>query len=476
MVGATVFVTTFAILGATVLIMNLKKYCLLPSAARLLSGGCGALAFFFLVSCATNPELYKPVDQFVEEGAYARGAAAMVDAQNSKQPIYPEKNAVMLFLDKGMLEHYAENYVESANGLEEAERLIADAYTKSVALEIGTFILNDNTREYAGEDYEDIYLNVFNALNYYNRGNVEEALVEVRKINGKLQSLTVKYAESIDKAKQYADENGGYSGGDTGKYTFIDSALARYLAALFWRGTGHSDDARIDLDALTEAYRLAPQVYDNPVPSTVQDEYRVPEGEARLNLIAFTGLSPLKEEDVTYIPLPFPLPNNSAKIALPVMQYRPVRATHVEAIVDGGQRFALELVEDMGKVMDETFKARRSLIYVKTVVRAIVKTSAAVVAQVAVDRATESDSGGGSIFGLLAGLAGRVFTESTESADIRNSRYLPRYAFVGGINLPPGEHTVTINFYAGGSIIMTIQKTVQVRENRLNLVEAVCLK
>jgi hypothetical protein len=431
----------------------------------------GVLSFLFLASCATHPDIYKPVDNHVAEGAYAQGAAAIAEAQDSRTPIYPPKNAVMLFLDKGMLDHYAENYKESSAGLEEAERLIVDAYTKSVTLEIGTFILNDNTREYAGEDYEDLYLNVFNALNYYNMGNIEEALVEVRKINEKLKALTVKYAASIEQAKQYADENGGYSGGNNEeKFTFTDSALARYLAALFWRGTGHSDDARIDLDALAEAYRLSPQVYDNPVPSTVKDEYLSPKGEARLNLIAFTGLSPLKAEDVTYIPLPFPFPYDSMKIALPVMQYRPVKAVHVEAVIDGNERLTLELVEDMGKVMEETFKARRSLIYVKTVVRTIVKTSVAAAAHAAVSE----NSGEG--WGLLAGIAGRLFTEGTEAADIRSARYFPRYAFVGGINLPPGEHTVTVNFYSGGSVIKTIQKTIQLRENRLNLMEVICLK
>lgn len=421
-------------------------------------------------SCATRPGVYAPVDNHVAAGAYAEGAAVIAEAQDSRKPIYPAKNAVMLFLDKGMLDHYAENYEASSTGLEEAERLIADAYTKSVTLEIGTFILNDNTREYAGEDYEDIYLNVFNALNYYNRGNTEEALVEVRKINEKLQALTVKYAGSIDKAKQYADENGGYSGADDENFTFIDSALARYLAALFWRGSGRSDDARIDLDALSEAYRLAPQVYDHPAPSTVKDEYQTPQGAARLNFIAFTGLSPLKTEEVIYIPLPFPFPNDSAKIALPVMSYRPTEAVHVEAVVDGTERHTLELVEDMGKVMEETFKARRALIYVKTVARTIVKASASAIAQAAVTE--ENDVG----WGLLAGLAGRIFTEGTEAADTRSARYFPRYAFVGGLNLPPGEHNVTLNFYSGGRIITTVSKTVQLREGRLNLVEAVCLQ
>jgi hypothetical protein len=103
-------------------------------------------------------------------------------------------------------------------------------------------------------------------------------------------------------------------------------------------------------------------------------------------------------------------------------------------------------------------------------VRTIVKASGAAITQAAVTE--ENDAG----WGLLAGLAGRIFTEGTEAADTRGSRYFPRYAFVGGINLSPGEHTVTLNFYSGGRVIATVSKTVQARENRLNLVEAVCLK
>jgi hypothetical protein len=434
--------------------------------------GCFSV-FALVLSCATTPERYAPIDRFVEEGDFAQSAALVVDAQQSGKPIYPPKNAVMLFLDKGMLEHYAENYEASSNDLERAERLIEEAYTKSISLEIGTFILNDNTREYAGEDYEDMYLNVFNALNYYNRGNIQEALVEVRKINEKVKALSIKYADSIEKAKQYADENGGYSGENGNSFTFSDSALARYLAALFWRGAGRRDDARIDLDALTEAYRLAPQVYQHPVPSSIKDEYGTDQGEARLNVIAFTGLSPLKMEEIAYVPLPFAFPNDSAKIALPVMAYRPAKAAHIEAVIDGEKRVALELIEDMGEVMNETFKARRNLIYVKTVARAIVKASVSAAAQTAVTASSEEDN---EMRGLLAGLVGRLLTEGTEAADTRSARYYPRYAFVTGVNLPPGEHTVTVNFYSGGSIIKSIEKTVQIRENKLNLVEAVCLK
>jgi hypothetical protein len=61
-------------------------------------------------------------------------------------------------LDKGLLEHYVGNYRDSSQDLENAERLIQDTFTKSVTAGIASYIANDNTKEYPGEDYEDIYL------------------------------------------------------------------------------------------------------------------------------------------------------------------------------------------------------------------------------------------------------------------------------------------------------------------------------
>jgi hypothetical protein len=148
---------------------------------------------------------------------------------------------------------------------------------------------------------------------------------------------------------------------------------------------------------------------------------------------------------------------------------------HVEALIDGesgesGQRpIVLELIEDLGLVINETFKARKALIYTKTAVRAIVKVTGSAVLQAAVDK----EHGAG--WGLLAGLAGRALSEGTEAADTRGVRYLPRLAYAGGVNLPPGEHELTLRVYSGGRVVKTESYNVTLREGKLNLVEAVCL-
>jgi hypothetical protein len=242
------------------------------------------------------------------------------------------------------------------------------------------------------------------------------------------------------------------------------------LGVVLYRGTGRRDSARIDYEELLNAYRLAPEIYSNPLPTSLSGELDVPSGSARLNVVAFTGLSPVKEERNIIIPLPFAFPNNSARIAYPVMTNRPQRVTHVEAVMDTGERFALELLENMGEVARETFKSGYSLTIIKTAARVITKAGASAAAAGVVRRNSDS------AFGLLAGVAGRAFTEVSEKADTRISRFFPSNALVGAINLPPGSYTVRVNFYSGSSLIESQVAELELQENAPNLVRFVCIR
>ena len=168
------------------------------------------LAVFF-ASCASSPQAYRQVDAGVEQGDFAGALAALDAAQEGSPPLYPPGSAVLFYLDRGVLSHYAERYDESAADLEAAEDLIRELYTQSVSRNVASYILNDNTRDYGGEDYEDIYLNVFAALDYYYRGDTSGALVEIRKLTEKLYYLETKYADDVSRMASYADECTGPS-------------------------------------------------------------------------------------------------------------------------------------------------------------------------------------------------------------------------------------------------------------------------
>ena len=438
----------------------------------MLTAGLSAGLFCLLLSCAGAPDAYARIDAGVQAGSYGNALASLEDEEGpARKTVYTSKNQILFYLDRGMISHYAGLYSDSSQDLQTAEQLIEDAFTRSISQAIGSYLVNDNVKDYGGEDYEDLYINVFNSLNYYHRGDLEGSLVEIRRLNEKLNYFADKYQKAKDKVMETNQQI------DPGRLpmeasSFSNSALARYLGVLFYRGTGRADSARVDYEELGNAYSLAPAVYANPVPSSVEDELSVPDGMGRLNVIAFTGLSPVKVPETIYIPLPFPAPNNAARISLPKMIARPQVIQRAEAVLDTGERFKLELIEDMSAVARETFKSSYGLTVLKTAARAITKTAASAALAVAASDNKKGTDGLGSLVGFL----GRVYTEASEQPDTRLSRYFPAYALVGGINLVPGDYKVTVNFYGSGGLVYSEQKEMTVRENTLNLEEFVCLK
>jgi hypothetical protein len=419
------------------------------------------------LSCATGS--FARVDRALERGNYSEGAALIEEEKSSH---YTSRDQILYYLDKGLLSHYAGNYGDSSRLLEEGERAIEAAFTKSITMEIGAYLLNDTTREYSGEDYEDIYINSFNALNYYHRGSIEDALVEIRRMNNKTRYLSVKYGLILSNLQKKAlEESTVIPANPDAASKFTDSALARYLGMLFYRGTGRYDDARIDRDQLRVAFANSPNVYAYPAPSSVEDELEIPEGMARLNVLGFSGLSPIKEEETLRIPIP-----NSRwiKIALPNMVYRNSDIGSIEVVFDDGRRFGLELLEDIEAVARETFKEKKNVIYMKTVIRAVLKGATSSALDIA---ASETGGETGLVLGVLS-FASQIFAEVSEQADLRISRYFPAKAWVGGINLAPGVYSFRVHYYSrsGKEIASFRYENMHIRERVLNLAEAICLK
>jgi hypothetical protein len=420
-----------------------------------------------LVSCATGS--FAKVDSAVSREDFS-GASKILET--SKSSYYTSRDAVLYYLDRGMLAHYAGRYGDSSQLLEAGERAIEAAFTKSLTMEMGAYLLNDNTREYAGEDYEDLYLNVFNALNYYYQGDTEGALVEIRRMNNKARYLADKYGVVLSSLQRKAlEESVRIPPNPGGTSRFTDSALARYLGILFYRSAGLQDDARIDRDLLRAVFANAPALYPHPVPASVDEELEIPPGMARLNVLAFSGLSPVKEAVILRIPLPR---SRWIKIALPEMVSRRSEIGGIEVLFEDGRAFTPELLENIDAVAHETFKGRRNVIYTKTVIRSTMKSAASMAFDAAAER---RDDNGGFAFGLL-GLLTQIYAEASEQADLRVSRYFPAKAWAGGINLEPGVYSFRVNYYGptGKPLVSLRFDDMEIREGVLNLTEAVCLR
>jgi hypothetical protein len=426
----------------------------------------GALVLF--LSCAAgNP--YREADSHAQQGDYQRSLEII---EKDKKSFYRDKDAILYYLDAGMLNHYTADYRRSTELLQEGERAIEAAYTRSITMEIATYITNDTAQEYAGEDYEDVYLNAFNALNYYHENKLEDAMVEIRRMNNKLAFLASKYGIIVDRMQQEALSSEGREippDPSAGQSTFTNSALARYLGMLFYRGNGNPDDARIDRDQIRIAFANSPSVYSYPPPKSLDEELSVPAGKARFNVVAFSGSAPVKEEEILRI-LVYSF---YTKIALPVMTPRYSVVNRIVVRFDSGESLELELLEDIEAVVRETFKERAHLIYLKSVLRAMIKGVASSVMDGAGD---EIGGDAGTILGLLS-FGTKIFTEVSEKADLRISRYFPAKAYVGGITLEPGLHSYSIIYYSGSHVVDSFRReNVMIRAGGVNLAEAVCLK
>jgi hypothetical protein len=421
-----------------------------------------AWAFLIFISCASKPDSHAHIDAGVQDGSFEEILGLMDNERTrpARETIYNPRNDILFYLDRGMIAHYAGLYQESFENLERAEQLIEEAFTRSLTQDIASLVMNDNLRDYSGQDYEDLYVNIFNALNRYHLGDLEGAMVEIRRLNEKLVILADRYERAVETLKS-AHEN--LNAADLEASQFSNSALARYMGILFHRAIGNQDGVRIEHEELVRAFSLAPGVYANPIPSSVIEELSVPAGMARLNIIAFTGLSPTKEEHNRMIPLPLPPPNNVTRVALPRMVSRPQVISRVEVVLDSGEQFYLELLEDMGAVAMETFRSTYALTVLRSTARAIARTTAAAVGTQVAERR------GGALAGMAVGIATRLASEAVEQADIRLSRYFPNHALVGGINLEPGTHIITVNFYGAGGLIESQRREVSVERSALNL-------
>ena len=195
---------------------NYLKYSLLPL----------TLVLATLSSCAsmrTQQRQYVESVPLAREGGYSQ-AARIIEKAKGKD--YQEKDRVLYYLDLGMLYHWAGLYEESNRMLDEAEMAIEELFTKSISRALSSGLLNDNALDYSGEDYEDIYLNVFKGLNYLALGNQSAALVEFRRVDIKLTILEDKYKKLIEDYNSSPDAEGELVYQES---RFHNDVLSRYL-------------------------------------------------------------------------------------------------------------------------------------------------------------------------------------------------------------------------------------------------------
>ncbi|MCP4567051.1 MAG: hypothetical protein GY841_05670 [FCB group bacterium] len=456
-----------------------------------------ALAFCLMVfigcsSLATQKGFYEPITAELRASNF-EAALDSLEAARLKNK-FADKDRFLYFIDAGLANHFA-NRLDSSNiKLTLAEDAAEELFTKSISRAAASMLLNDNVLVYAGEDYEILYTNLFKALNYIALNEFDDAFVEIRRANEKLELLEYKYRQAADNLNEgMGDEDDSnrveieYEAKDV---RFNNDAFARYLSMHIYAADGKYDDARIDHELMQRAFREQPQIYDFALPKV---KYRS-KNKSILSIVSLVGLSPVKEalnlrirtdkdldlvqvlytdperKDSEYGHLPMPISQDYYfKLSIPEITPRPSIINQIQISIDGQSVGRLQLIENIGRVATETFEAKKSLIYLRTVARAIVKGLAAHKAK------KKADSGGAG--GWLKKLAIDVATDITENADLRCSRLLPGRIYIGDFEIDPGVYDITIEYLDGNGNVVNSEviEDYKVLKRGLNLVESIAL-
>lgn len=406
------------------------------------------LPLVHVFGCVSPRDVNQQMLPHMQARDHGAALAVLEDAEDD----YGEKNLVLYHLERGMLQHYAGDFESSNESFEIAKRQAELHYTKSITAEASTFLANDNTRPYYGENFERALIHVFGAINYEAQGKTEEALVEIRQLNFFLRQLVVDDAQDN---------------------SYRDDPFSHYLAGIFFELDGDPDEAWIAYKKALTAYASHAELYGTKVPASLsRDAERLASllgAAARDELVAlqghlygqalfedrrgsvivlhYNGRAPVKIDtfiDVAFVegwPLVYKidvegeaeeqvaraaqigtslLASDVVRVAFPEYREVPRRIARVEIAPNPSSRsVAAELMADVGAIARQDLQDRIVRIRTKAIARAVVKYALGEIAAEAARQAGGQEYG--DLAGALVSVSSALVRTASEVADKRAS-------------------------------------------------------
>lgn len=420
------------------------------------------VASLLMSSCATYYQQHHDFNTEFEKG----DLPAALEVLQKKEALANSKSKFLYFVNNGLLLSLMGKY-EASNEFFEKAFLFGEDYRINYFHEATSYLTNPNLTVYRGEDHEHLMLLYFKAINFLKMQKPEEALVECRRLNIRLNQLSDKY-QSDRKYQRDAFINNlmGIIYQSTGDY---NNAFIAYRNAL-----EIYDDDYNGLFSLGAPLQLKKDLLNTAWWTGFREEFRtfqerfamenyVPEKPgAELVFFWHNGLSPVKSEwNINFvidhqadnvvvftneslgITFPFRLEDKDQKsdlgrlelfrVAFPRYDERPEYYRRAVVTMDT-LSIPLELSEDISKIAFHSLRERMVLEFSKGLLRAALK------------KATElsikkEDEGLAALIGVVNAL--------TEKADTRNWQTLPHSIYYARIPLKEGQNDLTFSIAAG---------------------------
>lgn len=413
------------------------------------------------VSCATYYQSNLAFNDLFERGDLNKALKTLQEKPSEGAG----KKQFLYFVNNGLVLSLLGKYQESNRFFERAYNFGED-YRINYANEAATYFTNPNFSVYRGEDHEHLLLLYYKALNYLKMGKTDEALVECRRMNIRLQQLSDRYSTE-DKYRQDAFVH-------TLMGLIYESDLDYNNAFIAYRNAFDVYEGEFTkLFSIGAPEQLKKDLLRTAKLSGLDDEYESfrekfgaadvdvsPKSGGELIFFWHNGLGPVKTEwSVTFavaqrsgmvyftndklgLNYEFSTQGYSKsqlnslssldvyRLTLPKYVERPLYYTSATLSTDSA-RYELQLLEDVNKVGFKCLDERMNLELSKALLRLAVK------------KATE-EAARSSSKDRWAGVLMQMINVMTEAADTRNWQTLPHNILYARVPLKVGKNEVTI--------------------------------
>jgi hypothetical protein len=372
------------------------------------------------------------------------------------------KTRLLYYLNRGAVAHLMQRY-EASNYFFEQAYLTHENFLTKPLDEVLAFVINPTLTDYRGEEHEVFLLHYYKALNFLRLGQNNEALVECRRLNIKLNQLSDKYS-SANKYRRDAFIHTLMGLVYQANHEYNNAFIAYRNAAEIYqedykRLFGLDVPEQLKKDLIYTAYKTGLHDQVDKYQQEFQLQYD-PAEEAMLGDVVFlwnNGLGPVKDEwsinfvlaqgeggVVTFsneelgLFFSFSLPDGNERglisdlkfirVVFPKYRERPLVYDRAYILTPEGKQKMLEVLENVNAVSFQVLRQRMVLELSQSLLRVALKKEA----EYQVRRQSE-----------LLGTIVEGINVFTEKADTRNWQTIPHSIYYARIRLPEGKHQVT---------------------------------
>lgn len=223
----------------------------------------------FMTGCATYGKGLDAALNAAEAGDYV-GAEEKI-----KKELNPQgADRLLYYMELAVLKHLQGDYIESNVLLERAERIAEQLETTSLTNTLAAFLTNPRQGDYAGLDFEQVFINYYKTLNYLALSNaaptnnayqdaLESARIESRRLGVRLNALNAdkgNYTELKDDTQILSTVLDIFYKLrrdliDSRQIEYRDDAMAHYLTGITYETNREYDNARISYQKAALSYQ-----------------------------------------------------------------------------------------------------------------------------------------------------------------------------------------------------------------------------